>query len=48
MVLELALLDVKKGKEADFEKSFSFAQRIISSMRGYVSHELRKCIEKDT
>jgi heme-degrading monooxygenase HmoA len=45
LILEVAVLDVKKGMEADFEKSFSVAQRIISSMPGYVSHELRKCLE---
>lgn len=45
MILEVAVLDVKKGQESDFEKSFSVAQEIISSMPGYISHELRKCIE---
>jgi len=45
VILEVAVLDVKKGQEVDFEKSFSIAQKIISSMHGYVSHELKKCIE---
>ena len=48
MILEVAILDVKKGQEADFEKSFLTAQRIISSMKGYVSHDLKKCIENDS
>lgn len=48
MILEVAVLDVKTGQEADFEKSFSIAQKIISSMPGYISHELRKCIENSS
>ena len=48
MVLELAILDVKPGLESDFEASFAQAQSIISSMKGYVSHQLQHCIEKPT
>ena len=32
MVLEVAILDVKPGLEADFEAAFAEAQAIISSM----------------
>ena len=46
MVLEVAILDVKVGQESDFEASFKEAQTIISSMRGYQSHQLQKCVEK--
>ncbi len=45
MILEVAILDVKAGKEKDFEAAFSKAQIIISSMNGYVSHQLQKCVE---
>ncbi|MCY4129407.1 MAG: antibiotic biosynthesis monooxygenase [Gammaproteobacteria bacterium] len=45
MILEVAILDVKQGMETDFEASFALAQSIISSMDGYVSHELQRCIE---
>jgi len=45
MILEVAILDVKTGKEGDFEEAFSKAQSIISSMPGYVSHQLQKGIE---
>lgn len=48
MILEVAVLDVKAGQEAEFEQSFSVAQAIIASMHGYVSHELRRCIETHT
>ena len=30
----------------NFEISFAKAQTIISSIDGYISHELRKCVEK--
>jgi len=46
MILEVAILDVIPGQEQDFEGSFSEAQKIISSMPGYVSHELKHCVEK--
>lgn len=44
-VLELAVLDVKAGQESEFEAAFAQAQSIISSMDGYISHDLQKCIE---
>jgi len=46
MVLEVAVLDVKEGEDVKFENAFLKAQAIISSMQGYVSHQLQKCIEK--
>ena len=48
MILEVAILNVKVGYEADFERSFSMAQKIISAMSGYVSHELRRCVENSS
>lgn len=47
MILEVAILDIKKSLSKDFEKSFQEAQHIISSMKGYISHELKKCIEQE-
>ncbi len=46
MILEVAILDIKPGKESDFESAFSRAQEIISSMPGYISHQLQHCLEK--
>lgn len=43
--LEVAILDIKPGLNADFESAFNQAQDIISSINGYRSHELQKCIE---
>ena len=45
MILEVALLDVKPGETAEFEAAFEKAQNIISSMSGYTSHQLQKCLE---
>jgi heme-degrading monooxygenase HmoA len=45
MILELAILNVRQGCAAEFEQAFHEAQRIISSMGGYVSHELQRCLE---
>ena len=45
MILEIALLDVEPGQEGEFEIAFGKAQEIISSMQGYVSHQLQRCLE---
>ncbi len=45
MILEAAILNVKPGLESDFENNFQKASQIISSIKGYLSHELHKCIE---
>ncbi len=39
------MLYVKDGLETDFEFSFKQASSLISSINGYLSHELHKCIE---
>ena len=46
MILEVALLDVKAGQGDSFVSAFTKAQGIISGMPGYVSHELKNCLEK--
>lgn len=46
MILEVAILDVIPGREADFHADFRKAEKIISSMPGYVAHELQQCLEK--
>ncbi len=44
-ILEVAILNVRPEESHAFELAFMQAQSIISSMQGYVSHELRRCIE---
>ncbi len=45
MILEVAILNVKAGQTQEFEDSFRQASQIISSMKGYISHELQRCLE---
>ena len=46
MILELAILDVIPGQESEFQAAFTKACPIISSMQGYVSHQLQRSVEK--
>jgi heme-degrading monooxygenase HmoA len=46
VILEIAQLQVKPEHSAEFEAAFSVAQAIISSMPGYIGHELQQCIEQ--
>ncbi|MEH6957192.1 antibiotic biosynthesis monooxygenase family protein [Neobacillus drentensis] len=45
MILESAMLQVKPGMEQEYEESFRKASKIISTMKGYISHELQRCME---
>jgi heme-degrading monooxygenase HmoA len=45
MILEVAILNIIPGSENDFMAAFAKAQHIISSMAGYISHQLKRCIE---
>lgn len=47
MILEMAILNIKPGLASEFEQAFKDAQSIISSMSGYLSHDLQKCIETE-
>jgi heme-degrading monooxygenase HmoA len=45
MLLEVAILNVRSGESPAFERAFAQAQDIIASMPGYISHQLRRCLE---
>ena len=45
MILEVAVLNLKKGMTTEFENNFEKASSIIASMPGYLNHELKKCLE---
>jgi heme-degrading monooxygenase HmoA len=47
LITEIALLNIRKGSSEQFENTFATAQNIIASMKGYVSHQLQKCLEDD-
>jgi heme-degrading monooxygenase HmoA len=46
MILEVAVLDVRRDRTAEFEAAFAEAEKIISKAPGYISHELQRCIEQ--
>jgi len=48
MILEVAILNVIPGLEDDFIEAFSKAQYIISEMAGYISHQLKRCVENSS
>jgi len=45
MILEVAILDVIPGQEREFQAAFTRASSIIASVKGYVSHQLQRCLE---
>jgi len=47
MILEIAQLQIRPGRTAEFEAAFEQAQSIIASMKGYRGHELQHCLEND-
>ena len=46
MILESAILDVTPPRAAEFESAFARASAIICAAKGYVSHELLRCVER--
>ena len=46
MITEIALLHIRENESDLFEQAFYKAEIIISSMKGYMEHELLKCIEE--
>jgi heme-degrading monooxygenase HmoA len=45
MILEAVMLQVRPGMEQEYEEAFRQASKIISSINGYISHELQRCME---
>lgn len=48
MITEHALLNVKPGLEAEFERAFSTARPIIASMPGFVHLSLLRGLESES
>jgi len=46
MILEMAILNVRTGLELEFEKAMENAHPLIAATPGFVSAEVRKCIEE--
>ena len=47
MILEVALLNIKKDQSELFEKAMKEAQSIITSQKGFINFTLQKCLEKE-
>jgi heme-degrading monooxygenase HmoA len=45
VILEAAVLNVRAGEELAFEEAFRAASPLIAATPGYISHELRRCVE---
>ena len=45
MILEVAIIKIKPGEAAKFEAVFPKAELIVSSIPGYISHEMQRCVE---
>ncbi|WP_347989091.1 antibiotic biosynthesis monooxygenase [Methylomonas sp. AM2-LC] len=48
MILEVAVLNVVTGKEAEFEAAFHQASKVIAETHGYICHQLQRCIENQS
>jgi heme-degrading monooxygenase HmoA len=47
MILEVAILSIHPHHKPQFEMAFQQAREVISSARGFISHQLHRCIETD-
>lgn len=45
MILESAILYIKPGLASEFESAFREVSGVLLTKKGYVSHELHKCVE---
>ena len=45
MILEVAILNIKRGWSAEFECAFQQTRSLVRAIKGYISHELQKCLE---
>jgi heme-degrading monooxygenase HmoA len=48
MIVELAVITVTAGREAEFEAVFPKAVTVLAKSRGYLAHELRRSVEAPT
>jgi len=45
MILEVAVLNVQPGQEADFESTIRRARPLIAASPGFMNMEVRRCVE---
>jgi heme-degrading monooxygenase HmoA len=46
LILEVAQIRIKAEQAAAFEAAYRQAQQHLSAAAGYISHELRRCVEQ--
>lgn len=46
MILEVVILQIGNGSCEAFEAAYRVASPIIAAASGYMSHELRRCVER--
>ncbi len=46
MIQETFLLEVKPGREEEFELAFKKVTVLLTSANGYLGYELQRCLEK--
>ena len=47
MILEIATLNIRSGEAVAFELAFPAAARILSSVEGYLSHQLQRSVDTE-
>lgn len=47
MIMEIEIIRIKQGCINDFERDFRKASLLLTSMQGYIHHELFKCVQED-
>jgi heme-degrading monooxygenase HmoA len=47
MILELATIDIKQGQNEGFEVALEAAKDVIAQSKGFVSINVKKCIEQN-
>lgn len=45
MIMEVVILNIRAGQGTAFEAGFRQASPIIAAMPGYISHEIKRCME---
>lgn len=45
MILEMVIIQINTGQEAEFERAFADASRLLATAKGYITHQLQRCIE---
>jgi heme-degrading monooxygenase HmoA len=47
IILEISYLQIQPGKTDLFERAFRVISSSMLSMKGYISHELQRCLEAE-